>query len=435
MYASLFAITPVPERDLAACAGRFSPRIQITSRHTVLFDVSGTGLLFGNGPELLSRIEAEAGRRGLHVRVAISANPDTAIVAAHGCPESTLVPPGNESAFLSNLPVKVLLAANTAVEKERVLEVIETLQTWGIRTLGAFAALPQPGVSERLGPEGVYLQKIAQGRGTRNLVPFVPQLSFHESAELDYPVALLEPLLFILARLLKTLCDRLSQQNLAAAAIRIILSLENRSVCEYPIRLAIPVRDPRLLLKLAEVELEARRPDSPIVSVAVSAEHAKPRLAQNGLFAPAAPEPLKLEMQLARIAKWVGKENVGSPEVLDTHRPQSFRIKPFDFGAPNRTRSGRTRALSLRVFRPPLQASVQTNRDCPERISAPADRRRPGVRGKVAAASGPWRNSGDWWTECPWAREEWDVELEDGTICLVYRDAVSGAWFIEGTYD
>ena len=52
----------------------------------------------------------------------------------------------------------------------------------------------------------------------------------------------------------------------------------------------------------------------------------KPRAAQGGLFVPAAPEPVKLELTLARIRAIVGEGRVGSPELLDTHRPDAFRM-------------------------------------------------------------------------------------------------------------
>jgi hypothetical protein len=52
----------------------------------------------------------------------------------------------------------------------------------------------------------------------------------------------------------------------------------------------------------------------------------KPRFAQSGLFIPAAPEPVKLELTLARIKAIVGEDRVGSPELMDTHRPDAFRM-------------------------------------------------------------------------------------------------------------
>ncbi len=64
--------------------------------------------------------------------------------------------------------------------------------------------------------------------------------------------------------------------------------------------------------------------------MAINCEPVKPRLLQTGLFIPLAPEPEKLELMLARLAKLVGAENIGSPELLDTHRPDAFRVKRFE---------------------------------------------------------------------------------------------------------
>jgi hypothetical protein len=39
------------------------------------------------------------------------------------------------------------------------------------------------------------------------------------------------------------------------------------------------------------------------------------------------------------------------------------------------------------------------------------------------------------WPVKPWDRDEWDVTLSDGATYRVFRDRVSGVWFVEGTYD
>ena len=67
-----------------------------------------------------------------------------------------------------------------------------------------------------------------------------------------------------------------------------------------------------------------------VIGVTINCEPVKPRLLQTGLFIPLAPEPEKLELTLARLAKLVGAENIGSPELLDTHRPDAFRVKRFE---------------------------------------------------------------------------------------------------------
>ena len=56
------------------------------------------------------------------------------------------------------------------------------------------------------------------------------------------------------------------------------------------------------------------------MKIHLSANRARPRALQSGLFQPIFPEPEKLELTLARIAGIVGEGRVGSVEPLDTHR-------------------------------------------------------------------------------------------------------------------
>src|SRR5262252_891245 len=102
---------------------------------------------------------------------------------------------------------------------------------------------------------------------------------------------------------------------------------------ELTITLPVPMRDPRTLLRLLLFDIEAHPPAAAITAVTITAEPVKPRASQTGLFIPLAPEPEKLEITLARLAKLVGAENVGSPELLDTHRPDAFRVKRFSVTA------------------------------------------------------------------------------------------------------
>src|SRR5439155_7766748 len=84
-----------------------------------------------------------------------------------------------------------------------------------------------------------------------------------------------------------------------------------------------------LLLKLWLLHLKSDPPPAPVLKVALAAEPAQPRVAQGGLFLPLSPDPEKLEVTLARIAGVVGKGKVGRPELVDTHRPDAFRMEQF----------------------------------------------------------------------------------------------------------
>lgn len=410
MFACLHA--PQGGLSLADCAQHFSPLVEQTAEDTVILDISGLDHLFGDEHEIA---HALAGRAGSPVHVAVASNPDAAFHAARGFAGISIVPHGDEVKFLASLPVHLLAPSP---------EMAETLAKWGIRTFRDLAALPDIGVAARLGEEGVRLQKLARGEGNRPLVPLEDPLRFEAEMELDDPVDLLEPLLFVLARLLGDVCARLEEHALEAIGIKIRLQLENAGEHTRSLRLPVPMRNPRLFLKLFELDLSSHPPAAPIIKIAIAAEQAKPRVAQNGLFIPLAPEPEKLELTLARIEALVGKENVGSPELVDTHRPGSFRMQRF--GTERRKTAGQAipALLAFRVFRPPLAARVQAGF-----ISA------PGIRGKIVKQTGPWRTSGDWWTPDPWSHDEWDIELGGGAIYRIWCDHQSGRWFIEGSYD
>ena len=90
---------------------------------------------------------------------------------------------------------------------------------------------------------------------------------------------------------------------------------------------------------------------------------------------------------------------------------------------------------ALRIFRPPLQATVTLRDGSPARIFCP---QRKEVEGEIIWAAGPWRSSGDWWEQNGWTRDEWDVALQAQSGVGLYRlvrDLLSGKWFVEGSYD
>jgi protein ImuB len=459
MFACVYSPNLKNYAALVDCAYAFSPQVEETAADTVVLDIEGCELLFGSPREIAKEIARHAAKLGLKVNVAVAQNPDAAIHAARCFTGVTVIASGKEAKQIGDLPLEALDATLARVEADRAAKILETLELWGIRSFREFAALPETGVSERLGPEGVRLQKLARGESERPLLLAKPAPGFEKSIELDDPIELLEPLSFILARLLNQLCANLQAHGLAVDELRLRLKLEDKTEHERAIRLPFPMRDSRVFLKLLLLDIESHPPKCAIVAVSITCEPAKPRSIQNGLFQPLAPEPEKLELTLARLARLVGESNVGSPELVDTHRPGAFRIRRFIVkrGSNRRGRRGRGERsrelnpqsairnpqslLGFRVFRPPLRAEVEAPSGWPTRIKAQAGAGRS-IRGKVLRLAGPWRTSGDWWAEDGWARDEWDVAVagseasqEKGMLYRIYRDLRSDGWFVEGVYD
>jgi protein ImuB len=409
--------------NLTALGFEFSPTVERTAEDTVTLDASGLDRLFGLPQDVAAAISRRAAEAGVKANLALAANPDTAICAARGFAGVSIVPQGDEAKYLGPLPLTLLAPS---------LELLETLDRWGIRRFQDLAALPPLGIAERLGPEGLRLRELARGEADRKLVALPEPLCFEDELELEYPVELLEPLAFLISRLLNGLATRLSTRALATDELALRLKLEDRSTHERRLRLPVPTLDTKALLKLMQLDLAAHPPHAPIVHVWLVVNPVKPQASQNGMFTPTAPEPVKLELTMARIKAIVGEQNVGSPELLDTHRPDAFRMvavgaagrpeKPAQAGGmPHKA------TLALRLFRPPRPARVSLASGQPGFVTA------EGIRGKVTDLAGPWRTAGDWWTSDPWSRDEWDVALSDGVLYRLYCSP--RGWFIEGSYD
>jgi protein ImuB len=415
MYACLYA--PGNPAVLIECAQRFSPHIERISADTIVFRVDGLEPLFGKPEQLAAAISNQV---GVPAHVAIAGNPDAAVHAARGIPGITVIPPGSEAKTLAPLPL--FLLGGTP-------ETAEILHAWGLHTFGDLAALPPLGVAARLGEEGTYLRELARGEGGRQLHPIEEPLRFEETLELDYPVDLLEPLSFLLSRLLNDLCARLASRALAANEIRLCLFLEDRTEHHAALKLPLPLRDQRAFLKLLQLELDARPPQSPVVKLSITLEPLKPRTQQQGLFLPASPEPERLEITLARLMNLMGADNVGSPQIRNTHRPDSFQINRFSTLGKSPDAPTPPPPLMLRRFRPLKHTQVLLRDHRPAHIAALR------ISGKVVACAGPWRTNGEWWMPEPWDRDEWDVELADGSLYRIHEDRRTGRWFLEGNYD
>jgi len=412
----LFAAIHAPGIASSGIPRHFSPHVQSLNPHSVLLDISGMERLLGDPYSIAKAIRAQAGPQA---NVAIACNPNAAVYAARGYPGIVVIPPGEEAARLGGLPLDLL---------ETAPEILDVLRRWGLATFRDLAALPESGLVERFGPEGARLHQLVQGRAGVPLKPDAPARTFSLSIEPDDPIDLLEPLSFLLSSLLNTLCRQLQSEGLAALAVTVDLALTDKTRHERTLRFPVPSREPLHFLKLLQLDLQSRPPASPIAHVTVSLEPAKPRSLQSGLFVPPTPAPEKLELTIQRLIILAGADNVGSPLAVDTHRPSAFRLGPALTTQPSPIELPATQ-LAFRVFRPALAAQVTPRNGPPVQVKAQT------VQGSVLHCAGPWRTSGDWWTTNPWARDDFDIELSDGAVYRLYRDAFTGRWFLDGYYD
>ncbi|MDX1982306.1 MAG: hypothetical protein SFV51_18680 [Bryobacteraceae bacterium] len=423
----MYACVHIPQASaqeqtrLVTLASFFSPLYEITAPGTVVVPVQPLRKLMGGAESIASEIARRAHEQKLKGNLSIAANPDTAVLAARNLPGVTIISKGGERQALGKLALSALPLDD---------ETITVLAQWGVYTLERFCELPERGIVERLGERGLTILKLARGELDRPLQSPRPATSYEERMELEHPIALLQPLLFLLSRLLNDLCARLDSHSMATTMVRLALELESRARHTRILQLPFPTRDTKALLKLLQLDLESHPPQAAITAFTLTVIPVEPRVVQHELYVPPQPEPERLELALGKIRALVGVENVGSPEVLNTHRRDAWTLRP----SPGRSKRAALVAdsgenglrLGFRYFRPPLGARVEMQRGVPSKLFA------TGIWGQVERASGPWRMSGDWWAQTVWDREEWDVLLNDGAL---YRIFLSRRWFVEGSYD
>jgi protein ImuB len=424
---------------LLEIAERFSPRVEEAAPGLVFLEIDGHERRFP-GPEGerdLGRALAGAARHaGLPARVGIASARLAAEIAARGARregEPEIVPAGGEAAYLAPLPLARLAPEVTLGE---------TLARWGLANVGDFARLPPAEVTARLGEAGAVLHAVARGRDPRPFAPRRPLADLREGCELEWPLATLEPFLFLAHAALDRLCKRLESEGLGCARLGLSLALEPDGHDERSISLPAPTADARTLLRLARLELESRPPGAAVAGFAFTAAPDRPRAAQLSLFGPPELPPERLATTLARLFGLLGPGRSGSPRRVDGHRPERFDLVPFAPPPPPRfaTAAPRPRGLlAVRTLRPPVELEVTVDaRGAPETLAAPATEasaRRPEIAGTVAVAAGPWRLEEGWWSETPVTREYWDVELVGAGLWRVFRDATDGRWFADGAYD
>ncbi|NNE75140.1 MAG: DNA polymerase Y family protein [Acidimicrobiales bacterium] len=184
---------------------RYTPRIEVTRPGQCAFATRGPSRYFGGDhalADLLSEAIADVLAGRTEVRIGVADGPFAAALAARaaqaertGC---AIIEPGSVTDFLHPLPV-------TALERPELTDVLLRL---GLRTLGAFAALPATDVLGRFGVEGREGHRLANGLDALPPDGRIPPPDLDVSIELDPPIERVDQAAFVA----KTLAEQLEQQ-------------------------------------------------------------------------------------------------------------------------------------------------------------------------------------------------------------------------------
>lgn len=446
------SVSPLVEDVGGDAEGDASAEQTVRTDGEIVIDVAGLERLFGSPAGIAAALAQRAERIGLPAGVGIADGRATARIAAGVAVrrrEAILVAPGGDAAWLASLPLATLSccardvdAGRTRSSRQGFAPVVERLARLGVTRCGELAAMPVDEVASRLGKVATRLWYVAAGRDRTPLRPCTVPHEHVEGTRLEYGIASLEALLFVVRGLLERVTARLATASFGCGGLALTLALDDGSRIERAIGVLAPTRDVKTLLLLVRGALEASPPHAAVEAVQVTALPDRPRADQLDLFRPAGPPPARLATTLARLSALCGSERVGRAAPPPGHRPDAFRLLPFETPcgtptpAPERAELplvGSCAALALRALRPPRAAQVFVEAG---RI---AYVRAVGLGGRAVVTSGPWRIDAEWWSESPCRRDYYDVQLSDGGVYRLYRDLDAtrpdSTWYVDGCYD
>jgi len=188
-----------PDRDagafepVVAAVEALAPGVEVVRPGLVAVPARGPTRYCGSEPVVVERIvDMVAAQAGVRCQIGIADGLFAATLAAH---RGLLVPPGGSAGFLAPLGIGELRQPAAGVDRTRVdrtnadrAALVDLLHRLGLRSLGAFAALPVDDVASRFGPAGVRAHRLARGLDERPLARRRPPIDLAVARELDPPV-------------------------------------------------------------------------------------------------------------------------------------------------------------------------------------------------------------------------------------------------------
>jgi protein ImuB len=327
-------------------------------------------------------------------------------------------------AFLAALPL-------SAFTQDR--ELLLTLERWGLRRAGEFAALPAEGIGTRLGQAGLELLRRTHGIDDEPLFPRPEPEQYAEVVELDYAIEQVEPLLFLLRPAIERLVVRLELRGKVVGGLVLRFALDPKGEHPLPVALAAPTREVDDLLALCRQQIEAHPPQAGIRGLVLLASPSEVRRQQLGLWDLPTVAPAKIMGAVAQVAGICGAAKVGRLQLVETHRSDAALLRKFEpppaASTLDRPQPATQPHLALRRFRPPvaLEAELTESGEI-RRIRA------RGISGRVASLAGPWRVDAEWFLANV-VHDTYDLSLEDGRVFLVGRDRLTQHWWLFGQFD
>jgi protein ImuB len=438
----------------------YTPKVVLAHANTVLLEVGASTRLFGGLRALLTKVMSAVKGCGFTSRMGCAPTAWGAWLLAHArtrrvtrrvriVKEMTLV------RVLDALPVSLVPSAES---QGGAFEQI------GCTTLADLRRLPRKGVARRFGP-GI-LQWLAQayGQAPDPREAFCAPASFEARLELQARVDSAEALLFATRRLVLQLVGWLSAHHTAVSEFSLLLEHELAArhapkTSALKIAWAVPTRDADHILWLLREKLNQTTLIAPVIEMKLFAdkvsEHAPPA---DTLFPMPTSDGESMAQLLERLSARLGAENVMQLVARDDHRPEAaMSAEAYQPALEAKPKRGK-KAKSVKEHVPAepetdaetqAEVEIDDSLELPDRavpsqprpcwiLEAPQKllmrHERPFYRQPLKLISRTERIEAGWWDGNGVQRDYYVAADDHGRMFWVYRERLSGAWFLHGFF-
>jgi len=414
--------------DLATALLAIAPHVAVGTGGVFWLDARGLP-----GADMARRANDLAQQRGLASRAGVADTPIAAEVAAtDGSSALTVVPAGTDADFLAGLPLAVL-------HPEPWLDV--SMASVGLESCGDLARLTREAIEVRFGPEGVALWRLARADDRRRIFSPTPRsLPAASLAWEDYLLRAAEPIRFVVNRLVGTVCDELQRWGEAARALTLELTLADRAIVPVRLRVARATASRTIWMRSIRRALERLTLPDGVAGLALRVEAAGTADTQQGdMFDRGFQTAHAIGEALGRIEDdgyAILVAPVVSSHPLPEHRVTWQVREPSEvLREPYRSHPSATPPrLTLQLLPDPRPIEVVLAQ--PPRAARPAQfRTADGHTTDLLEALGPDRGSAGIETGGCYAREYFTCLTGSGRLILLFRDALTERWYLQGWWD
>ena len=454
-------------RRLALWATRYTPTASPWSAENgadgFFLDIEGAAHLFGGEEALLADLSARLEKNfGLPARIAVADTPGAAWALSRFHPaRHCILPGGCEAEALSPLRIEALRLSP---------ETCATLRRLGFKTVGALLDKPRAPFAARFPAELLLRIDQALGHIEEPLVPIVAPPVYHSLRYLIEPIITQEAVIALARRLIQTLTQVLTRDDVGARALRLSLYRVDGTVETIEVALTLPTRNVSHVARLLDLKLEAqsamRDAGFGFEAIGLAITRAEPTPAQQTEFAishhhevDTTSAPSSFEARFRRAPPDDdGIERYAA--LIDTLRqrlgPHSVRwLAPVESHIPERAEMFSIAAAPHRSWPEPEQNPrpllLLPNAEPTEVVALIPDGppRRFRWRGEtyeVTGAQGPERIASEWWRDPDGhrstepTRDYYLVEDAGGHRFWLYREGLyeretaAARWFVQGLF-